>query len=232
MSGWFYRLAMVLVQLLVGSCLSQDKGGADHTVALPVVQRILSGARLSGSLEIWGVCDTSKPREFAKLQPVSGHEATALEALKKVFAKDPKMQVTQDGDGKIRIVETDVPKDLLEVKIHHLSFPSDYYGARMALNAILHTQEVRRFRMEHNIGPKTTWEEGLSLPGDALNIQRTVPGELNDVTVEQALDYVLLTFPGFWSYQNCYDSEGTREVTFNFRDNLQPLSDPYIPRTK
>ena len=229
----FCTLAMALLLFVVGSCLSQDKGGVDQTVALPVVQKILSKAQLSGSLEYWGACDATKPHpEFPELRPLSGHEGSALEALQEMFANDTKMRVTQDSDGKIRMVETDVPNDLLQVKIHHLSFPSDYYGPRMALSAILHTQEVRRFRMEHNIGPKTTWGEGFGLPGDAVNIQPTVPGELNDVTVAQALDYVLQTFPGFWSYQNCRDAEGGRTVSFSFRDNLKPVSDASLPKTK
>jgi hypothetical protein len=91
------------------------------------VQKILSSAQLSGSLEYWGVCDVFKPRpEFPKLRPVSGHEGSAREVLQEVFADDTKMRVTQESDGKIRMVETDVPKDLLEVTIHHLSFPSNY----------------------------------------------------------------------------------------------------------
>lgn len=91
------------------------------------MQKILSSAQLSGSLEYWGVCDVFKPRpEFPKLRPVSGHEGSAREVLQEVFADDTKMRVTQESDGKVRMVETDVPKDLLEVTIHHLSFPSNY----------------------------------------------------------------------------------------------------------
>ena len=230
----FCRLLMASLLFLVGSCLSQDRGGVDQTVAVPLVQKILSNAQLSGSLEYWGVCDVFKPRpEFPKLRPVSGHEGSAREVLQEVFADDTKMRVTQESDGKIRMVETDVPKDLLEVKLHHLSFPSNYHGPRMALNAILHTQEVRRFRMEHNIGPKTAWEEGFGLPGDAIAIHKpSVPGELNDVTVAQALDYVLQTFPGFWTYQNCHDPDGVRTVSFGFSDNLKPVSDASLPKTE
>jgi len=228
------RVSMAVLLFLIGSCLSQDKAGVDQTVALPVVQKILSRAQLSGSLEYWGVCDVNKPRppEFPKLRAVSGHEDSALEALQAVFADDTKMRVTRDSDGKIRMVEADVPNDLLEVRIHHLSFPSDYYGPRMALNAILHTPEVRRYRMEHNIGPKTAWEEGFGLPGDAASFQPSVRGELNDVTVAQALDYVLQTFPGFWSYGNCRDESGGRTVSFNFRDNLEPVSNAPRPKQK
>lgn len=227
----FCRLATAPLLFVVGSCLSQDKGGVDQTVAVPVMQEILSSAQLSGSLEYWGVCDVSKPRpEFPKLRPVSGHEGSALDALQQVFANDAKMRVTQESDGKIRMVETDVPKDFLDVKIHHLSFPSDYHGPKMALYAIIHTPEVGHFIMDHNIRPRG----GFGLPGDdSIAIDKpSVPGELNDVTVAQALDYVLQTFPGFWTYQNCHDPDGVRTVSFGFRNNLRPVSDAFLPKTK
>jgi hypothetical protein len=46
------------------------------------------------------------------------------------------------------------------------------------------------------------------MPGQIVTRGPSVPGELNDVTVAQALDYVLQTFPGFWLYQNCQNPDG------------------------
>jgi len=57
-----------------------------------------------------------------------------------------------------------------------------------------------------------------------------VPGELNDVTVEQALDHVLQTFPGFWFYQNCHDPQGRRKISVGFAKNFRPASDPPLPK--
>jgi hypothetical protein len=157
------RLALVLFLFMVGSCLSQERAGVDQTVAVLEVQKILSSAQLSGSLEYWGLCDILKPRlPQLKLRPVSGHEGSALGTLQEMFADDMKMRVTQDSDGKIRMVETDVPKDLLEVKIHHLSFPSDYHSGAMVLQAILHTPEVIDF-VGHNIGERSPGRAGECL---------------------------------------------------------------------
>jgi hypothetical protein len=235
----FSRLATASASLLflIGSCLGQHKAGVDQTVAVPEVQKILSRAQLSGSLEYWGLCDIFKPRPpELKLRPVTGHEGSALGVLQEMFADDPKMQVTQERDGKIRMVETDVPLDFLEIKIHHLSFrslylssPSVYHSGAMVVYAIVNTPEVRDF-MGRNIGPKTAWE-GWGMPGQISIDGPSVPGELNDVTVAQALDYVLQTFPGFWLYQNCYDSEGNRKISVGFHKNL-PVSDAPLPKTK
>jgi hypothetical protein len=43
-----------------------------------------------------------------------------------------------------------------------------------------------------------------------------VPGELSDVTVLQALDYILKAFPGYWIYENCTLLDGRRSVNFDF----------------
>jgi len=144
-----------------------------------------------------------------------------------MFDVDPQMRVTQDGDGTVRMVETDVPNDVLDVKIHRLAFyrsdasESDpVHGPGMALFAILRTPEVMAFGKAHNIGGLPSPDKGLVLPGNCCGSGRIVTGELDDVTVSQGLDYVLKTFPGFWLYENCRDSEGGRTVFFNFYPNL------------
>lgn len=228
----FCRLAMASLLFLVGSCLSQDKGGVDQTAAVPAVQKILSSAQLSGALEYCGLCDISQPRspEF-RLHSISGREGSALDALQEIFANDANMRVTQASDGKIRMVETDVPKDFLEVKIHRLLFDSVNHGSGMALYVILNTPEVIDF-MEHNVGSRKFWE-GWGLPSDFIFVHKpSVRGELNDVTVAQALDYVLQTFPGFWAYQSCRTQEGQRKISVGFHDNLKPVSDASLRKTK
>lgn len=220
---------MVVILFSASSCLGQKKGEIDQTVAVPVVQNILSGAQASGSLEYWGICDLSKPRPvFPKLRAVSDREGSALKVLQEVFADYTTMRVTQDSDGKIRMVEADVQKDFLDIRIHHLSFPANYYGSRMALYAILHTPEVEQFRTEHQIAPT-----GFGVPSDVgFILKPSVVGTLKDVTVAQALDYVLQTFPGFWTYQNCYDADGERTVFINFHDDLNPAGAAPVPKTK
>lgn len=235
MSMSFCRLSMASL-LLLGSCLSQDKGGVDQRVALPEVQKILSSERRSGSLEYWGFCDLDKGwPDFPEPRPVSGRKGSALDVLQEMFADDPKMRVIQERDGKIRMVETDVPQDFLGVKIHHVSFYMPYtsgaiaHSGAMAVYALLNTSEVRAF-MDQNIGRKVAWE-GWGMPGQVVIDGPSVP-ELNDVTVEQALDYVLQTFPGFWFYQNCHDPNGRRKISVGFVQNLPPVSNASLPKTE
>lgn len=220
----FWRVGTAALLLLVGSCLGQNKSGRavlHEFMAEQAVQKVLSTAQLSGSLEFWSVCDIAKPHApFLKIQPVSGYGSAPLETLQELFANDAKMQVNQESDGKVRMVEADVPRDFLEVKIHHLSFPTDFHSGAFAVYFIVNTPEVRTF-MEHKIGRKVPWF-GWGMPGQIHIHGPSVPGELNDVTVEQALDYVLETFPGFWTYENCRAPEGNREISVGFHENLTP----------
>src|ERR1035438_3162698 len=150
------RIAMAVLLALVGSCLSQEKSGVDQRAAVPEVQRILSIEGRSGSLEYWGFCDPDKDwPDFPEPRSVSNRKGSALDLLQWMFADDPKMQVTQERDGKIRMVEADVPQDLLQVKIHHISFSMPYtngaiaHSGPMAVYALLNTPEVIAF-MDQN----------------------------------------------------------------------------------
>jgi hypothetical protein len=227
----FCRLAIALFLFLVGSCLSQDKGGVDQRAALPEVQRILSIGGRSGSLDYWGFCDPNKDwPDFPEPRSVSNRKGSALDLLQWMFADDTKMQVTQERDGKIRMVEADVPPDFLQVKIHHISFSMPYtngaiaHSGSMAVYALLNAPEVVAF-MKQTIGRDVEWR----MPG-ALALKGPSVPELNDVTVEQALNEVLQIFPGFWFYQNCHNPQGRREISVGFVINLPP--DNYAPVPK
>lgn len=146
------------------------------------------------------------------------------EVLQVMFADDPKMRVTQDDDGTIRMMETGVPTDLLEFKIHRFSFDSEpalaqfSHGPNIAVPLILLNPEVKAFRRRHNIGPLT---DTFELPGDSGSADKDMlSGDLNDVTVFQVLDYILKTFPGYWVYAACpiEKEETDREIYLHINE--------------
>jgi hypothetical protein len=151
-----------------------------------------------------------------QIRSLTDYSGAPRDVLEKMFADRPKMKITEEP-GIVRMAETDVPTDLLNFKIHHLSFgglpPEFSHGPGVALMAIQASREVLAFRKEHNIGPIADRFTG---PGDAASPGPIVTGELNDITVSQALDYVLKTFPGFWIYENCANEDGQRTVHFDF----------------
>jgi hypothetical protein len=85
--------------------------------------------------------------------------------------------------------------------------------------------------MDHNIGRKVAWE-GWGLPGQIVMGGPSGPGELNNVTVAQALDHVLQTFPGFWLYQNCHNPDEARKISVRFLNNRELVRDASPPKTK
>jgi hypothetical protein len=215
------RLAIASVLVLVSSCAGQEMQ-VDASPGL--IQDALGSAHVSGSISYWSIepCPAlSHP--YAALLEVrpANHSGTPSEILQEIFAGDSKMRVTQELSGIIRMSETAVPTELLDVKIHHIEFsnyehPKDVLpGPNLALLKILNAPEVQDFKKSHKIGE---FGGGLGwLPGPVeFPYERHVFGELDDVTVSQALDYVLRVFPGFWVYGNCVGKDGDREVFVHF----------------
>lgn len=145
---------VVTFLILLSPCLGQERGGTDPRGVFPLLSEILGKAGVSGSLEYWGSCRHSGT-DVPPVSYPSNDSGSAVEVLRKFFSSDPWMQVMQGSDGRIRMVETDVPTDLLDVTISHLSFkPAEMAGGpHNALNLVLSAPEVNAYRKEHNIGP-------------------------------------------------------------------------------
>lgn len=175
---------------------------------------------LSGSLEYWGCSDEGGyvTRKFPLITTPTNPSAPPLQVLREIFANDNDIQVTQEPDGTIRMIEKTVPQDLLNVKIAHISFddeqkknPSSMYFHISVMDFITKTPEVKAFMKDHNISfsPK--------MINQAMSPHPSFSGELNNVTLSQALDYMLKTFRGLWIYKECSlgPSKG-RTVDFSF----------------
>jgi len=216
----FFRVTLSLLSLL-GACYGQGRGGTDPTVAVPLLTEILGRAGVSGSLEYWGRCDSSQPYpDFPALDYPPNDSGSPVELLRKVFARDPKMQIRQDPSGVIRMSETDVPTDLLDFIISHLSFGASHTQADMfggpnsAMILILSNPDVLAYRRTHNLRPD---KDAFVGPGNSYCKQR-VTGDLDNVSVRDALDFILKSYPGLWFYENCnsdQDKSG-RDVFIGF----------------
>ncbi len=100
------------------------------------------------------------------------------------------------------------------------------YGPYSMMDIILGSDEVRKFRKEHNIGPARDWLPYI--PGERAwsgPVYKSRPSsELNDVTLAQALDYLTETYRGFWLFESCREAEGRQIAHFNFYDGAVPGS--------
>jgi hypothetical protein len=73
--------------------------------------------------------------------------------------------------------------------------------------------EVRAFMRANNIGWASDGEYINDIYAPFSDMPH-VSGDLYDVTLAEAMDYVLKSFPGFWVYENCRKEDGTRVVFF------------------
>jgi hypothetical protein len=234
-------LSVLLAMVLPYTCGGQKIAATGSDEAVPLLMNIFSRANLSGSLEFSASCaGIGHARDFPRLEaPVKWIEP--LQALRDAFREDPKMQVKQDRNGIVRMVETDVPKDVLDVMISHVAFRrsdgsgGSLYDPQEAMEAILSTTEVMNFRSKNNVS---------DLYGKALDVGHApfsaqsphVSGDLYNAKLSEALDHLLLTFPGVWVYKNCPaegNITGRRSVMFSFYENnpgWASMREPYDHR--
>lgn len=93
-------------------------------------------------------------------------------------------------------------------------------SATAALWIVLEASEVKDFMKAHHVGPIMPDVFGFSLP---ISLDGPyISGDLDNVSVAQALDYILQTYPGFWTYENCQEKDGSRTVFLNFFPRIPP----------
>jgi hypothetical protein len=209
---------LTLLLVLLPSCVAQEGRTINSSWTGKIIGTVLSRAHASGSLIYSGRCENNGGNfDLPSLRLPADRSTPPLQMLREMFSDDPKMHVTQDANGNIRMVETDVPRDLLDLRIVQVSFSS---GASIlnngdeALLQIMATPDVKNYMTVNNIGPVTSGPYrfiGPSSP-DAPRIS----GDLYYVTVSEALDYILKTYPGFWAYESCENGDKGRIVHLNF----------------
>jgi hypothetical protein len=183
-----------------------------------IIASVLNRAHASGSLVYSGRCENNgETFDLPSLRLPADRKTPPLDMLREMFADDPKMHVTQDADGKIRMVETDVPLDLLDLRIVQVSFSSGSHilnNGDEALMQIVATPDVKNYMTVDNIGP--VMSGFYRVIGPLSPNAPKISGDLYFVTVSEALDYILKTYPGFWAYESCENGDKGRTVHLNF----------------
>jgi len=190
-----------------------------HTAQL--ISNVLAKGQVSGSLEFNGRCGPGfLVPDFPPIrEPQKPYAPNAADNLRSMFSVEGRIAVTQERNGTIRIFEPGIQTDILHVRISHLSF-NKISDPEQALDLVLGAQEVQSFIQTHGIGqPFNIYTAHLyALPGLGNASPRpgapSISGELSDISLAHALDYILKTFPGFWLYQDCESFEGQRVLHF------------------
>jgi len=244
-----------MVGLLVMGAWAQDPGSKKATIqhlreaetapgtyySLRPILDVLDKAKLSGSLEFSGSCNTPGFAEFPQLRAPVTSGGSPLQTLREIFADDPAMRVTQHADGTIRMIEKNVPTDILNVRIGHILFGSDgsgVYSANSALELILSSPEINLYMKAHDINLPHENFRFISFESNAITIRDlphiegttvTAPpempavgtnpdwvthieGSLDNVTFSETMDHIVKTFPGIWLYENCPRSDTRKRI--------------------
>ena len=222
------RVLRVAIFIGITTCLWTQvrlPSNPKFTAPLQPLMEALRRANVSASLEL-SQCDYGPPPHLPSLR-VPTAAGPLPQVLREMFADDPAMQVTQDAEGTIRMIESDVPTDLLGVKIRHLPFelngiPLQYaaFSPTAAIREILHAPEVLAFAKAHGtvIFPPVIGIMGPTDPYPAKSPH--IVGSMDDLTVSQALDRVLKTFPGIWVYEDCACSDKKGRCPYVWHFNL------------
>lgn len=142
-----------------------------------------------------------------------------MQVARETFSDDPAMHVSQDPGGTIRINERGTSTELLDIKISHVSFekngvllPYAVYSPDHALYyVILQAPEVVSFAKAHNIRIPFVGFIG-SQPGQIQVDGPHLSGSMDNLTLSQALDHLVKTFPGIWVYETCPAGDGKGRV--------------------
>jgi hypothetical protein len=213
----FVLVFVVVICAITGS-------SSEEAPLLPILE-VLDRSRLSGSLEFVGRCVEGYTPDFPQFRPWEARAGTPLQSIREMLPNNETFQVTIEKGGIVRMIEPDVPTDILNVKISHITLEGSatngkgaVYDPNDALIAILRTPEVVAFMEAHQI----EWPfHGGGLPGNFIGKwtgdQPHISGSMDNVTVSEALDRILQTFPGVWVYENCPQSKSRkRDVYLGF----------------
>ena len=183
---------------------------------------VLEKSGMSASLVFSARCEASTPPELLPLRVVTSTDGPPVRTLREMLADDKHIRLSQD-ERMIRMQEIGVPDDILNVTISHISFNGVYsagsYGVddpNEALHIILGAPEVESFINAHHLHLIFN-DSGIGAGISSKPNQLHLSGSFDGLTVQQALDRVLETFPGIWVYQNCPEGEArNRRAYFRF----------------
>jgi hypothetical protein len=219
-------LATFALLLNLAAVGQQEQRFRESVTTARRIQDVFATGRLLGSVQLDSAC---RPKDaipdFPQTRgPKKPYEKSPADTLQYMFSIDPEVMVSKDGKGFIRIATAGVQADILHVQIKSVSFNA-ISDPGEALAIILNTPEIQSFVQAHGIGqPSNSSLPPLYLvPGVKKGPARGMPnvsGELKDVRLTDALDYLLKTFPGFWLYQNCQGQDGQRIVYFGLFPTL------------
>lgn len=129
-------------------------------------------------------------------------EGTDVEKLRSIFLNDEKVSISQGEDGIIRVRIGEPDEEILKTRIESLTFDIDErFNATLAVEIIQGAPEV--FASMDKLGLTRPLTFRSILLGPPLDESPRLPETLKDVTMDEALDLVAITFGDIVMYGAC-----------------------------
>ena len=198
------------MMLLITSSVSAQKVNISSPGMPTTVEQFVTAlalkSSLTGSLVTDGVCVENRGVSTPLPHPPEGSFVNYEAALRSLSRIDKKLQWTRTSDGKVRIGNTRVGRDVLAIRLHNFRINAVDIGG--AIYQITEAPEVRAYFADHSIQDGFVYNTfGLTKPNGQVRIEL----EMHNITVSGALDEILGLYPGIWIYRECMEGR-TRRV--------------------
>lgn len=138
-----------------------------------------------------------------------------LHAIESMFSRDSNVSISRGHGMLISIKIGQVPTTILQTKIPMFTLaPLGQYNPSVAIGSLLNTTEVRaemarlRLRVPESLSGQLLAQPASGLPH--------LPSTMRDVTVDQVLDSVAITFQGVVVYGICPEPQKGHMYTVDF----------------
>jgi len=203
-----------LITAVATPVILQEESERNEKAVLRYVWPVLKSSGKAARIYYAAVCHSNE--DYAAFPwinaqpPPSGK--TGLAAIQGIFRNDKSVDIREDETGIIRIKLGNVPDTILHTRISFLRLDaSSQYNATVAIEAIEESNEVQAAARKLNIHiPVKVYNMLLVQPAEG---EPHLPASMMDVTMDEALDLVAMTFKGVVLYGACVQP-GLIDTTF------------------
>jgi hypothetical protein len=141
-------------------------------------------------------------------------EADAEKTLRSMLANDKRFQVKTDSDGAVRVFESGMPDDVLNIRVKRVELSEEQrFNDKDAMSEVLQAPEVKSYFEAHNI------KQPIDIGGFISPSDPRLPHldtAIENMTVLEALKHMLLVFGETGVYKEAVDTAGRRVVSISF----------------
>jgi hypothetical protein len=217
------RCFATILGLMITCCAVADSAGipspqTDISTVVRYLKPALDGGtpmRFSYSASCLATSD------FPPIPPIRLHapssRLTGIDAVRSVFESDRHVTVTKGPDGIAKISVGKVPRNILETHIALLNLePIEQYNASKVIDALESTKELTNAVKTSGLLLVRSLDVQLLHDPEPNDRAPHLPTVLHNISIDQVLDMVAVTFGGVVTYGVCTDGPAPRRLSIDY----------------